>query len=87
MNYGDSHVIFCSLKKLVLLTKDAQAVKKVQGGSSTTFFADLNLDLGCQKKITRSGNTGLYFTTLVLFVAISNLKQWTKIISEGALFS
>ena len=51
MNYGDSVVIFCSLKKLVLLTKDVQAVKKVQGGSSTTFFADLNLDLGCQKKL------------------------------------
>ena len=38
MNYGDLDVIFCSLKKLVLLTKDVQAVKKVQGGSSTTFL-------------------------------------------------
>ena len=41
MNYGDLDVIFCSLKKLVLLTKDAQAVKKVQGGSSTTFLPTL----------------------------------------------
>ena len=47
MNYGDSVVIFCSLEKLVLLTKDAQAVKKVQGEVQQRFFADLNLDLGC----------------------------------------